>query len=117
MKSLIRYGFPFTLFQENGEVKTFTGNTDVNTIRKNSLPSVIYTRAIRFYPQSYNIRIALRVELYGYSPGKYIECYHIIIECSYYTFKIPLSTDKSPRIAYFYAILCDGRGISQRCRV
>lgn len=110
---MIRYGFPFTLFQENGEVKTFTGNTDVNTIRKNSLPSVIYTRAIRFYPQSYNIRIALRVELYGYSPGKYIECYHIIIiECSYYTFKIPLSTDKSPRIAYFYAILCDGRGIS-----
>lgn len=112
---MIRYGFPFTPFQENGEVKTFTGNTDVNTIRKNSLPSVIYTRAIRFYPQSYNIRIALRVELYGYSPGKYIECYQIIIiECSYYTFKIPLSTDKSPRIAYFYAILCDGRGISQR---
>ena len=44
---------------------------------------MIYTRAIRFYPQSYNIRIALRVELYGYSPGKYIECYHIIIEGSY----------------------------------
>ena len=61
---------PFTLFQENGEIKTFIGNKDVNTVRKNSLPSVIYTRAIRFYPKSYNDSIALRVELYGYPAGK-----------------------------------------------
>lgn len=62
--------------QENGEVKTFAGNTDTNTVKKNALPAEVYTKAIRFYPKSYNVGIALRVELYGYPAGKlnYFTC-------------------------------------------
>ena len=56
-------------FQENGEVKNFTGNTDTNTVKKNALPAEVYTKAIRFYPKSYSGGIALRVELYGYQAG------------------------------------------------
>ena len=67
--------FPFFYvyfnFQENGEVKTFTGNTDVTTVKRNALPAEIYTKAIRFYPRSFNVRIALRVDLYSYRKGKH----------------------------------------------
>ena len=57
--------------QEAGEVKIFAGNTDTNTVKKNALPAEVYTKAIRFYPKSYNVGIALRVELYGYPAGKF----------------------------------------------
>lgn len=56
-------------FQENGEVKSFTGNSDTNTVKKNALPAEVYTKAIRFFPKSYSGGIALRVELYGYPAG------------------------------------------------
>ena len=59
----------FEHFQEDGEEKTFTGNTNTNTVKQNALPSEIYTKGIRFYPKSYSGGIALRVELYGYPPG------------------------------------------------
>ena len=55
-------------------MKTFTGNTDVNTVKRNALPAEIYTKAIRFYPRSFHVRIALRVDLYGYPKGK---CHHV----------------------------------------
>lgn len=55
--------------QENGEVKTFVGNTDTTSVKENALPAEVYTKAIRFYPQSYYVAIALRVELYGYPAG------------------------------------------------
>ena len=50
-------------------MKTFAGNTNTNTVKKNALPAEVYTKAIRFYPKSYNVDIALRVELYGYPAG------------------------------------------------
>lgn len=56
-------------FQENGEVKSFTGNSDTNTVKKNALPAEVYTKAIRFFPKTYSGGIALRVELYGYPAG------------------------------------------------
>lgn len=59
--------------KENGEVKTFTGNSDTNTVKKNALPTEIYTRAIRFIPKSYSGGIALRVELYGYPAGRNVD--------------------------------------------
>ena len=55
--------------QENGEQKVFTGNSDVNTEKRNALPMVIYTKSIRFIPKSFSGRMALRVELYGYLAG------------------------------------------------
>ena len=55
-------------------MKTFFGNTDVYTVKRNALPGEIYTKAIRFYPRSFNAGIALRVDLYGYSKGK---CHHM----------------------------------------
>lgn len=57
------------IFQENGEVKTFTGNSNTNTVKQNALPTDVYTRAIRFYPKAFSGGIALRVELYGYAAG------------------------------------------------
>lgn len=51
-------------------MKNFVGNTDTNTVKKNALPAEVFTKAIRFYPKSYNVDIALRVELYGYPAGK-----------------------------------------------
>lgn len=58
------------IFQENGEVKTFTGNSNTNTVKKNALPAELYTKAVRFLPKSYSGGgIALRVELYGYPAG------------------------------------------------
>lgn len=50
-------------------MKTFTGNTNTNTVKKNALPAEIYTKGIRFIPKSYSGDIALRVELYGYPKG------------------------------------------------
>ena len=50
-------------------MKIFVGNTDTTSVKKNALPAEVYTKAIRFYPQSYNVGIALRVELYGYPAG------------------------------------------------
>lgn len=50
-------------------MKTFVGNTDTNSVKKNALPAEVYTKGIRFYPQSYYVAIALRVELYGYPAG------------------------------------------------
>ena len=64
--------FPFVLFQENGEVKTFTANWDVHTAKRNVLPAEIFTKAIRFYPKTFYVAMALRVELYGYRAGKYL---------------------------------------------
>ena len=53
-------------------MKTFTGNSDVNTAKRNVLPAEIYTKAIRFYPKTYHVAMALRVELYGYPAGKHL---------------------------------------------
>lgn len=53
-------------------MKTFTGNSNVNTAKRNVLAAEIYTKAIRFYPKTFNVSIALRVELYGYPAGKHL---------------------------------------------
>ena len=50
-------------------MKTFTGNSNTNTVKKNALAAEVYTKAIRFFPKSYSGGIALRVELYGYPTG------------------------------------------------
>ncbi|XP_030849758.1 thrombospondin-1 [Strongylocentrotus purpuratus] len=49
---------------ENGSAKNFTGNSDQNTVKRNTFDQV-YARYIRIYPQSWNDEIALRFELLG----------------------------------------------------
>ncbi|KAK3698553.1 hypothetical protein QZH41_014476, partial [Actinostola sp. cb2023] len=43
----------------------FTGNSDGNSIVKNTFTSPIVTDTIKLIPIAWNGRIALRIELYG----------------------------------------------------
>ncbi|XP_019622186.1 PREDICTED: uncharacterized protein LOC109468377 [Branchiostoma belcheri] len=48
-------------------LQVFTGNTDQRTPVTNLLDNPVEARYVRFYPQSWNVRIAMRVEILGCS--------------------------------------------------
>ncbi|KAI8503383.1 hypothetical protein Bbelb_192040, partial [Branchiostoma belcheri] len=49
----------------DGSEMVFTGNTDQRTPVTNLLDNPVDARYVRFYPQSWNVRIAMRVEILG----------------------------------------------------
>ncbi|XP_019626183.1 PREDICTED: uncharacterized protein LOC109471335 [Branchiostoma belcheri] len=53
----------------DGVDKVFTGNTDTNTPVTNLLDNPVDARYVRFYPQSWNEWITMRVEILGCSTG------------------------------------------------
>ena len=48
--------------------RLFAGNTDGNTVVKNSLPTPLLARAIRIIPFTWNEHISMRAEVYILSP-------------------------------------------------
>nr|XP_054757339.1 uncharacterized protein LOC129263455 [Lytechinus pictus] len=59
----------WSYIMEDGSTKTFTGNSDQDTVKRNIFDEV-YARYIRIYPQSWNDEIALRLELLGCTPER-----------------------------------------------
>ncbi|XP_022808474.1 uncharacterized protein LOC111345455 [Stylophora pistillata] len=58
-------GKNFVAYNETGVEKDFTGNTDRDTIKKNSLQEFASSKFIRFWPTAYHNWKVLRVEVYG----------------------------------------------------
>ncbi|KAI8514078.1 hypothetical protein Bbelb_084020 [Branchiostoma belcheri] len=54
-----------TYANSNGLDTVFTGNTDTDTPVTNLLDNPVNARYVRFYPQSWNHRIAMRVDILG----------------------------------------------------
>ncbi|XP_078660161.1 uncharacterized protein LOC144904888 [Branchiostoma floridae x Branchiostoma belcheri] len=54
-----------TYAESDGSDKIFTANTDRKTPVTNLLDNPVDARYVRFYPQSWHIRIAMRVEIIG----------------------------------------------------
>ncbi|XP_048584003.1 receptor-type tyrosine-protein phosphatase T isoform X2 [Nematostella vectensis] len=52
-------------YHENGAAKTFTGNTDQNTIVTNTLSNPTRAKLVKFYPTLYQNHPVLRVEVFG----------------------------------------------------
>ncbi|XP_078703844.1 sushi, von Willebrand factor type A, EGF and pentraxin domain-containing protein 1-like [Branchiostoma floridae x Branchiostoma belcheri] len=61
------YGTFWTTYASNGSDKVFTANTDKKTPVTNLLDSSINARYVRFYPETWHQRIAMRVEILGCS--------------------------------------------------
>lgn len=59
-------------YTENGIPKILSGNQDSTTIARNNLATTITSRYIRFLPKTWNVRIFMRVEVYGCLPNALI---------------------------------------------
>ncbi|KAK3743989.1 hypothetical protein QZH41_010801, partial [Actinostola sp. cb2023] len=59
-------GATWNEYKENQARKTFTGNSDSETVVRHLLTPVIYARFVRFHPITWNGHISMRVEVYSY---------------------------------------------------
>ncbi|XP_022806637.1 uncharacterized protein LOC111343720 [Stylophora pistillata] len=58
-------GSSFVTYQEDNVDRVFTGNSDQNTVKTNSLQEFASAKFIRFWPMMFNSWKVLRVEVYG----------------------------------------------------
>ncbi|XP_028517306.1 lactadherin, partial [Exaiptasia diaphana] len=56
----------FQEYKINQARKIFIGNLDRETVVRHILSPVIYARFVRFHPNTWNVRICMRVEVYSY---------------------------------------------------
>ncbi|KAK3743988.1 hypothetical protein QZH41_010800, partial [Actinostola sp. cb2023] len=59
-------GVTWNEYKENQARKTFTGNSDSETVVRHLLTPVIYARFVRFHPMTWINYISMRVEVYSY---------------------------------------------------
>ncbi|KXJ09407.1 Coagulation factor VIII [Exaiptasia diaphana] len=59
-------GMTFQEYKINQARKIFIGNLDRETVVRHILSPVIYARFVRFHPNTWNVRICMRVEVYSY---------------------------------------------------
>ncbi|XP_040297314.1 neuropilin-2 isoform X1 [Bufo bufo] len=58
-------GEDWMMFRNGKNHKIFPGNNDTSEVVLNKFPQPVLTRFVRFRPQTWNVGIAMRVELYG----------------------------------------------------
>ncbi|XP_068682590.1 polycystin-1-like protein 2 [Montipora foliosa] len=82
-KYMIMYsnGGDYSYFKDlNGDLKTFTGNKDANSIQRNDVPLPAVASSVMIMEISSHNNFAMRMELYGCEPGYYFVVWLMLSE-------------------------------------